>query len=239
MQTPIAASQIAVHVAPNVVNRKGDTDRMIAGDTVLDLALFRFERIAIGWLRVAMYMKKLIALVLLSCIALSAIATQVPKGADIRLSFDQELSSKTAKIGDKVAFHVVDDVLVDGQVVIKKGTAAVGTVTDVAKGRRFGVNARMKIRLDPVAAVDGTLIPIAARQKGKMTGGSTDKAAIASGAGALVLGPIGLGAGYFITGKNIFVKSGDTMTTEVTTATEVKLTAPSGVQDTGKSAGGA
>jgi hypothetical protein len=183
-------------------------------------------------------MKKLIAIASFSCLALAALATLVPKGKDIRLSFDQDVSSKTAKIGDKIAFHVVDDVLVEGLVVIRKGTTAVGTVTEVAKGRRFGVNARMKIRLDPIAGADGTMIPIAARQKGKMTGGSTDKAAIASGAGALVLGPIGLGAGYFITGKNINVKSGDTMTTEVTAPTEVKLAAPSGVQDTGKSAGG-
>ncbi|HWA83580.1 MAG TPA: hypothetical protein VG820_09115 [Fimbriimonadaceae bacterium] len=170
-------------------------------------------------------MKKLILSALSLGFALAALATQVPKGTDIRLSFDDDLSSKTAKIGDKVKFHIVDDVVIDGQIVIKKGTEAVGTVTDVARGRRFGVNARMKLRLDPVAAIDGTMVPIAARQKGKATGSSTDKAALASAGGALVLGPIGLGIGYFVTGKDIHVKSGDTMTTEVTTNTEVKVSA--------------
>lgn len=180
-------------------------------------------------------MKKLTATAALLSLALASMATLVPKGTDVRLSFDQDISSKTAKIGDKVGFHVVDDVLVDGQVVIKKGAAATGTVTEVAKGRRFGVNARMKIRLDPITAADGTMVPIAARQKGKMTGGNTDKAAIASGAGLLVMGPVGLGIGYFITGKELNVKSGDTLTTEVTAPTDVKVSvAPSGVQNPGK-----
>lgn len=184
-------------------------------------------------------MKKLLSTVAALGLAFASYATLVPKGTDIRLSFDDGISSKTAKIGDKIAFHVVDDIVVDGQVVIKKGTAAVGTVTDVAKGRRFGVNARLKIRLDPVAGTDGTLVPIAARQKGKITGGSTDKAALASGAGLLVLGPIGLGAGYFITGKNVIVKSGDTMTTEVTEATDVKISVtPPSTQNAGQGGGG-
>jgi len=171
-------------------------------------------------------------------LALTSMATLVPKGTDVRLSFDSDLTSKTARVGDKVAFHVVDDVVVDGQVVIKKGTSATGAVSDVARGRRFGVNARLKIRVEPIAAADGTLVPIATRQKGKMTGGRTDKAALASGAGILVLGPIGLGLGYFITGKELNVKSGDTLTTEVATPTEVKVSAaPSNAQNPGKSAG--
>ena len=184
-------------------------------------------------------MKKLSLTLAFSAFALAAMATIVPKGTDVRLSFDDAVTSKTAKIGDKINFHVVDDVVIDGQVLIKKGTAATGVVTEVAKGRRFGVNARLKIRLEPVAGADGTMVPIAARQKGKITGSRTDKAAIASGAGALVLGPIGLGIGYFVTGKEVKVKSGDTLTTEVTTATDVKTSAaPSGVQNAGQGAGG-
>jgi hypothetical protein len=182
--------------------------------------------------------KKFSTLVLMG-LAIASMATIVPKGTDVRLSFDHDISSKTAKVGDKVDFHVVEDVKVDGQVVIKKGTAAVGTITDVARGRHFGVNARLKIRLDPIAGSDGTLVPIASRQKGKATGSGTDKAAVASGVGAIVLGPIGLGVGYFITGKEVNVKTGDTLTTEVTTATDVKVSVvPASTQDTGKSAGG-
>jgi len=183
-------------------------------------------------------MNRLIGTATLLGLALASYATLVPKGTGVRLSFDDGLTSRTARVGDRVKFHVVDDVIVDGQVVIKKGEAAEGTVTDVARGRRFGVNARLKIRLDPIAASDGTLVPIAARQKGKATGNGTDQAAVASGAGALVLGPIGLGIGYFITGKEVTVEPGDTLTTAVSANTDVKISAaPSGAQDAGKSTG--
>lgn len=182
-------------------------------------------------------MNKLIATATLIGMALASMATLVPKGTDVRLAFDSALTSKTAKVGDKVKFHVVDDVLVDGQVVIKKGTEASGMIDELQRGRRFGVNASIRIRLDPIAATDGTMVPIATKHKGKKTGSGTDKAAIASGAGALVLGPIGLGIGYFITGKEVKVKSGDTLTTEVTSPTDVKVSVPASAQDSGKGAG--
>src|SRR5205085_498877 len=44
----------------------------------------------------------------------------VPKGTDVMLVFDQSLSSKTARAGDRVAFHVADDVMVGGNFVVGK-----------------------------------------------------------------------------------------------------------------------
>ena len=44
---------------------------------------------------------------------------------------------------------------------------------------------------------------------------------------------------YFITGKEVTVKEGDTLTTQVSAPTDVKVsTVPVGTQDAGKSAGG-
>jgi len=183
-------------------------------------------------------MNKLIGTALLAALAAASFATLLPKGTDVRLAFDDGLTSKSARVGDKVKFHVVDDVVVDGQVVIKKGEAAEGTVVDVARGRRFGVGARLRIRLDPIAASDGTPVPIASRQRGKAIGNKTDEAAALSGAGALVLGPIGLGIGYFVTGKDVTIEPGDTLTTDVAANTEIKVSvAPAGADDAGKAAG--
>jgi hypothetical protein len=183
--------------------------------------------------------KKLLGIAVFVCFAAAAMAIVIPKGTDLRLAFDEALSSKTSKIGDKVNLHVVEDVLVGDQVVIKKGTVAVGTITEVNKGRHFGVNATMKLRLDPIVAADNsTKIEISPRYKGKKTGEKSDKAALAAAGGAVVLGPIGLGIGYFITGKNVTVKVGDTLTTEVSKEVELTSAAPSGVQNTGKAAGG-
>ena len=167
-------------------------------------------------------MRKLIASMALACLALSAFAVFVPKGTKIRLEFVDGLSSKTARIGDEVLFKVVEDIVVDGKVVIRKGTEATGNVRKVERGRRFGVNARVTIDLREVEAVDGTRVPVSDQKRGKMMGSGTDKAAVASGAGALVLGPIGLGIGYFVTGKEVNVKPGDTMQTQVSEDTKLK-----------------
>lgn len=166
-------------------------------------------------------MRKFVASFAALCVALSAMAVTLPKGTDIRLEFIDGLSSKTARIGDEVLFRVVDDVIVNGEVVIRKGTSASGNVIRVDRGRRFGVNARVSIDIRDIEAVDGTMVPVSDRKRGKKTGEGTDKAAIASGAGALVLGPIGLGIGYFITGKEVTVKPGSTLTTEVSADVEV------------------
>jgi hypothetical protein len=129
--------------------------------------------------------------------------------------------------------------MADGEVVIRKGTFASGTVVSVAKGRRFGVNASVRIDLDPVVATDGSKVEISTRSKGKKTGEKTDKAALAAAGGALVLGPVGLGIGYFITGKQLNVKLGDTLRTVVTEDVNIKTSAaPSGVQNSGQSASG-
>lgn len=128
------------------------------------------------------------------------------KGDAVTLKFVDPVSSKTAKAGDKIRFTVVDAV---GK--IAAGTPVTGVIERVDKKDRFGKNARIRLVLNPVNGV--TLAP---RDKGKpFMGSSTDKAAIASGAGALVLGPLGLAGGYFITGKAVNVKAGDTLRTEV------------------------
>src|SRR5689334_9503128 len=75
----------------------------------------------------------------------SAEEVTLKKGTDVKLAFDQNLSSKTAKVGDKVPFHVDEDVVVDGKTVIKQGTKVTGTVEKVSKKKPFGVNAKIQM----------------------------------------------------------------------------------------------
>lgn len=142
----------------------------------------------------------------LGALALGSVAHAQSKGDEVKLRFDQAVTSKTAKAGDKIKFTVIDTV---GK--IKAGTKVTGVIERVDKKDRFGKNARIRLVLNPVAGF--TLEP---RDKGKpFSGSKTDKAAIASGAGALLLGPLGLAGGYFITGKSVSIKKGDTLRTEV------------------------
>jgi hypothetical protein len=161
------------------------------------------------------YMKKILMRAVVVCtFALAAIAAfanvWVPKGTQVSLAFDEAISSKNAKVGDTVKMHVIDDVLVNNKTVLAAGTPVTGIISSVRKRAHFGVNAKMQITLQPVQGI--TLTP---RTTGKQTGSRPDHAAEISGAGALVLGPIGLVGGYFVVGKSVEIKEGDRLETEV------------------------
>jgi hypothetical protein len=152
------------------------------------------------------------------CLGLAAAsfaAITIPKGMDVDLAFDQALSSKTAKAGDRVMLHVMKDVTVHGKTVIKRGTRVSATISDVDKKGRFGKNARLKFTINPLKVM-GSTVTLQPRQKGAIVGGTRgNQAAAVAGGGALVLGPLGLAAGYFVVGKTVNVKVGDKLQTEV------------------------
>lgn len=150
-------------------------------------------------------------------IAVPALADEVTlkKGADVHLVFDSSLSSKTAKEGDRIKFHVEKDVDVDGKTVIKEGTKVAGTVKSVHGRGRYGVNARVQLLMDPIRSVSGKMVGIQPKTRGQDVGNRTGEAAGASTAGLIVLGPLGLGAGYFIVGKEVNAKPGSKTTVEV------------------------
>jgi hypothetical protein len=137
------------------------------------------------------------------------------KGTDVKLSFDSTLNSKTAKPGDRVAFKVDEPVQVDGKTVIAAGTSEHGTVVRVNKRARYGVNARIRLQMDPIRTTSGTKVPIGFKEEGPIVSGKTGGAAAATAGGAILLGPVGLIGGYFITGKTVDAKPGDKMTVQV------------------------
>lgn len=163
---------------------------------------------------------KLLVLLMLGLLAVSASAKvqkiTVPKGVEVVLVFDQALSSKTAKVGDSVALHVKNDVKVAGSTVLKSGTKVTATISQVDKRKRYGINAKMRMVLNPVRSTYGGMLNLEPRSKGKYLGGKkTNEAAGATAGGAIVLGPVGLVGGYFIHGKPVVIKVGDEITTEV------------------------
>jgi hypothetical protein len=133
------------------------------------------------------------------------------------VAFDQALNSKTTKAGQRVRLHVTDDVLVGGQKVIGKGARVQGVISKVSKRKRYGRNAEMRIVLESVqSVVTGKKVPLEAGGKGdEVSGRKSAQAAGATVGGAAVLGPVGLIGGYFVTGKAVNIKVGDTFVTEV------------------------
>ncbi len=149
-------------------------------------------------------------------------AARIPQGTPVTLAFDQELHSKTAKAGDVVHMYVKYDVLVNDHLVIKAGTKENATISSVSGRGKFGKNAQIRLALNPVMDVNGHHIPLQPRNAGSSFKGSrTDHAALAAGAGVIVLGPIGLVGGLFISGKEVNVKPGDKLESEVARSTHI------------------
>ena len=76
-------------------------------------------------------------------------------GTPVRLKLGRNVSSSDAHTGDEVPFEVTEDVVVTGFTVIRKGTKASGTVTEVAPKGRFGKNGKLTLSLTAVRLVDG------------------------------------------------------------------------------------
>ena len=140
---------------------------------------------------------------------------------EVKLAFDDEISSKTSKPGDIVHLHVVEPVKVEDKTAIAAGTPVVATITKVNHRARFGVNAKVQMVLSPIKTTAGTEIPLGFKTKtNDMSRPGT--AAGASLGGAVLLGPVGLVGGYFVVGKDVHARPGDKLTVEVNKDTLVK-----------------
>lgn len=76
------------------------------------------------------------------------------EGTPVKLKLEKTLSSATAHAGDQIDFLVVEDVSVNGVVVISKDSHAIGTVTEVEPKRRLGRAGKLDITLDSVRLID-------------------------------------------------------------------------------------
>jgi uncharacterized Zn ribbon protein len=92
---------------------------------------------------------------------------RIPDGTRIPVRTMQQLSSASVKNNDQVTFAVLEDVVVDGDTVIKQGTPVRGVIIDAAEKRRMGRAGRLSYAVNETKAVDRTVIRLRAVQQGK------------------------------------------------------------------------
>lgn len=118
----------------------------------------------------------------------------VPSGTSITVSLGSALGSKLSNSGDTFQGSVAKDVVVGNDVVIPKGSAVSGTVTDAKALGKFKGGAVLNIRLDSIhlngydANVQTAARSFTEKGKGKRT-------AVMTGGGAALGGIIGALAG--------------------------------------------
>jgi hypothetical protein len=87
--------------------------------------------------------------------ATPAVGFLLEDGTPVHLVLSQNLSSADAVTGQTVEFEVVDDVIVNGFVVIPHGATAWATVTDAEHKRRMGRAGKLDLNIDKVRLADG------------------------------------------------------------------------------------
>jgi hypothetical protein len=165
----------------------------------------------------------------------------VPAGTQLAISLGTAVSTKTAKVGDRVNGQLSSDLVVDGRKAALAGAPISGAVYKVISGSdRVGTTPKLTIIFDSLVASSGATVPIAAKfqqlgasEKGKDTakivGGAAAGAIIGNQVshkgGAVVGGLLGAGAGTAIadkTGNEVDVAAGTAITASTTAEFTVK-----------------
>lgn len=85
----------------------------------------------------------------------------VPAGTQLPISLVQQLSSKTAKVGDAFEALVTSDVSAGGRVAVPSGTRLTGTITHVVSGSQaIGAVPMLGLKFDNLVLANGTRVPI-------------------------------------------------------------------------------
>ena len=125
----------------------------------------------------------------------------VKTGTDIRVTIDQDVSSKDSNVGDPVSASLAAPIVVEGSVVVAQGSKVSGKVTTAKSAGRFKGGAELAITLTSID-VNGKRYSIQTStfsEEGKGRGKRTaEGAAIGAGAGALIGALAGHGKGAAI-----------------------------------------
>jgi hypothetical protein len=109
-------------------------------------------------------------------------------GTPVRLRLNRNLSSADAKTGDTIDFEVLDDVKVEGAIVIARGVTAMGTVTLAEHKKRMARGGKLDVTIDYVRMVNDEKAALRA-VKETSGGGHTGAMTGAMVATALVVWP--------------------------------------------------
>jgi hypothetical protein len=136
----------------------------------------------------------------------SAISVVLREGEKVRVKTLVTLSSATANVGDVFDGEVVEDIDVNGAVVIRKGAPALGIITAVQRAGWLGRPGRLGFTFEYARAVDGQRVRLRATQERVGRGNE----AAAWGLGLLIFLPF-----LLIRGQEMEIKPGTTFTTFV------------------------
>ena len=99
-------------------------------------------------------------------------ASILPDGTPIKLRLLNQLDSHTAKNGDEILFAVVNDVVVGGVTVLRRGSTAAGVVTQAEPGKHSGRVGKLSFTINDIKLRNGAKVPV--RALNQTSGGVVD-----------------------------------------------------------------
>jgi hypothetical protein len=121
------------------------------------------------------------------------------EGTILTLQLLQEISSKTANVGDVLEFETTEPVIVGDKVLVQKGAKVSGKITEAERRKGMGKAGILNFTIDYLNLPSGKIIKLSGEQKGK--GKNKTGAAVAE---AVLLTPLFL----LKKGKNITFEKG-------------------------------
>ncbi len=145
--------------------------------------------------------------------AASPQSLRLEDGTPIKLRLQRTVSSADAKVDDRVDFDVLDEIRVNGVVIIPKGGVAWATVTQAQSKRRMGRGGKLNVNIDAVRLADGEKAALRAVKDYKGGGhtGAMTGAMVATGIVFFPAAPLFL----FMHGKDITIPKGTEITAYV------------------------
>lgn len=152
----------------------------------------------------------------------------IPAGTSLSVQLPAAITTKGAKVGDRVSANLMNDIVVDGKVIAKAGALLQGSVSEVVSGsNKIGGTPKLGLTFDNLTLADGgdTLVNGSVTQSAAKSDTGRDTAKIAGGAivgavvgkqidddkGALIGGILGAAAGTAAakkTGKEVELPAG-------------------------------
>ena len=135
---------------------------------------------------------------------------QIPDGTPIDIEAPYRLNSTDFKANDKISFHVVNPVKINGVTVIEQGAVATGRIDKAKRGGHFGKAGLFVWTMQSVTAIDGSQIPLRAapvRLRGDSKAAKVATQMIITGALLPLIAPVALLHG-FKRGEDAFIPAG-------------------------------
>jgi hypothetical protein len=127
------------------------------------------------------------------------------EGTEVKLKFAEAISSKTSALDDPVTLILDEDLKVGDVVVVKSGSKALATISNVKKAGMMGKGGELNIRLESLRSGDAKIhVRGTKAREGEGKVGATIALTV-------LFGPIGL----IKHGKNIEIKEGTPLTAYV------------------------